>query len=347
MIAIAEEIGNMIIVMQSHAGPEHIRSVVRRIEEMGYRPNVSQGEETTIIGVIGHSSPDQLASLEFMPGVDRMVPVTKPYKLGSRDFRPKNTVVQVGDVRFGGDELVMIAGPCSVESEQQLWEAARAVKASGAQVLRGGAFKPRSSPYSFQGLGKPALEMLDQVGDELGLQVITEVLTPDDVDLVSSYADVLQIGARNMQNFTLLQEVGRSGHPVLLKRGMSATLEELLMSAEYILANGNDNVILCERGIRTFEDSTRFTLDISAIPVLKHLTHLPVIVDPSHATGKWAFVPAVAKAGVAAGADGLIIEVHPRPEEALSDGPQSLKLERFAQLMSELKPLALAVGRSL
>lgn len=337
----------MIIVMQSHAGPEHIRSVVRRIEEMGYRPNVSQGEETTIIGVIGHSSPDQLASLEFMPGVDRMVPVTKPYKLGSRDFRPKNTVVQVGDVRFGGDELVMIAGPCSVESEQQLWEAARAVKASGAQVLRGGAFKPRSSPYSFQGLGKPALEMLDQVGDELGLQVITEVLTPDDVDLVSSYADVLQIGARNMQNFTLLQEVGRSGHPVLLKRGMSATLEELLMSAEYILANGNDNVILCERGIRTFEDSTRFTLDISAIPVLKHLTHLPVIVDPSHATGKWAFVPAVAKAGVAAGADGLIIEVHPRPEEALSDGPQSLKLERFAQLMSELKPLALAVGRSL
>ncbi|HEY8685795.1 MAG TPA: 3-deoxy-7-phosphoheptulonate synthase, partial [Chloroflexota bacterium] len=222
-----------------------------------------------------------------------------------------------------------------------------AVKASGAQVLRGGAFKPRSSPYSFQGLGKPALEMLDQVGRELDLQVITEVLTPDDVDLVASYADILQVGARNMQNFTLLQEVGRSRHPVLLKRGMSATLEELLMSAEYILANGNDNVILCERGIRTFEDSTRFTLDISAIPVLKHLTHLPVIVDPSHATGKWAFVPAVAKAGIAAGADGLIIEIHPRPEEALSDGPQSLKLERFAQLMTELKPLALAVGRSL
>jgi 3-deoxy-7-phosphoheptulonate synthase len=347
VIAEAEEIGDMIVVMQSSARPEQIRSVVDRIQELGYRPNVSEGEETTIIGVIGHSSPEQLASLEFMPGVDRMVPVTKPYKLGSRDFRPKNTVVQVGDVRFGGEELVMIAGPCSVESADQLWESARAVKASGARVLRGGAFKPRSSPYSFQGLGKPALEMLDLVGQELGLQVITEVLTPDEVDLVASYADILQVGARNMQNFSLLQEVGRSGHPVLLKRGMSATLEELLMSAEYILANGNDNVILCERGIRTFEDSTRFTLDISAIPVLKHLTHLPVIVDPSHATGKWAFVPAVAKAGVAAGADGLIIEVHPRPEEALSDGPQSLKLERFAHLMTELKPLATAVGRSL
>lgn len=347
MIAVVEEIGDMIIVMQSSAGPEHIRNVVARVRELGYRPNVSEGEETTIIGVIGHSSPDQLASLEFMPGVDRMVPVTKPYKLGSRDFRPKSTVVQVGNVRFGGEELVMIAGPCSVESADQLWETARAVKATGAQVLRGGAFKPRSSPYSFQGLGKPALEMLQQVGHELGLQVITEVLTPDDVSLVASYADVLQIGARNMQNFSLLQEVGRSGHPVLLKRGMSATVEDLLMSAEYILANGNDNVILCERGIRTFENSTRFTLDISAIPVLKHLTHLPVIVDPSHATGKWAFVPAVAKAGIAAGADGLIIEVHPRPEEALSDGPQSLKLDRFARLMTELKPLAAAVGRSL
>jgi 3-deoxy-7-phosphoheptulonate synthase len=276
-----------------------------------------------------------------------MVPVSKPYKLGSRDFRPRNTIVTVGNVRFGGPALVMIAGPCSVESAEQLWETAVAVKEAGAQVLRGGAFKPRSSPYSFQGLGKPALEMLDDVGERLGLQVITEVLTPDDVDLVASYADMLQIGARNMQNFTLLQEVGRSGHPVLLKRGMSATLEELLMSAEYILANGNDNVVLCERGIRTFEDSTRFTLDISAVPVLKHLTHLPVIVDPSHAVGKWAFVPAVAKAGVAAGADGLIVEVHPRPQEALSDGPQSLKLDRFAHLMADLRPLASAVGRSL
>ncbi|GAC1513401.1 MAG: 3-deoxy-7-phosphoheptulonate synthase [Chloroflexota bacterium] len=337
----------MIIVMQSSAAQEQIDNVLTRIRDMGYRPHLSAGEETTVIGVIGHSSPDQLASLEFLPGVDHMVPVMKPYKLGSRDFSPKNTVVTVDGVAFGGDEIVIIAGPCSVESEEQLWESAHAVKAAGATVLRGGAFKPRSSPYSFQGLGKSALEMLDRVRRELGLVVITEVLTPDDVDLVAAHADILQVGARNMQNFSLLQEIGRSGHPVLLKRGMSATLEELLMSAEYILANHNEKVILCERGIRTFETATRFTLDIAAIPVLKHLTHLPVIVDPSHATGKWKFVAPVAKAGIAAGADGLIIEVHPHPEEALSDGPQSLRLERFADLMTELRPLAHAVGRSL
>jgi 3-deoxy-7-phosphoheptulonate synthase len=314
---------------------------------MGYRPHVSRGEETTIVGVIGHSTPDQLAPLEFMPGVDHMVPVTKPYKLGSRDFSPLNTVVPVGDVRIGGDGVVVIAGPCAVESEEQLWETAQAVKAAGVRILRAGAYKPRTSPYSFQGLGERALTMLDEVRRSLGLLVITEVLTPDDVGLVARHVDILQVGARNMQNFTLLQEVGRSGHPVLLKRGMSATLEELLMSAEYILANHNRNVILCERGIRTFENSTRFTLDISAVPVLKHLTHLPVIVDPSHAAGKWLFVPAVAKAGIAAGADGLIIEVHPRPTEALSDGPQSLRLDRFASLMHELQPLSAAVGRSL
>lgn len=347
MVAIAQEVNDMIIVMQSSAGKDQIEYVVTRIRDMGYRPHLSEGEETTVIGVIGHSSPDQLASLEFLPGVDRMVPVTKPYKLGSRDFTPRDTVVEVDGVAFGAREVVVIAGPCSIESEEQLWETARAVKASGAKVLRGGAFKPRTSPYSFQGLGRTALEMLDRVRRELGLIVITEVLTPDDVELVAAHADILQVGARNMQNFSLLQEIGRSGHPVLLKRGMSATIEELLMSAEYILANHNERVILCERGIRTFESATRFTLDISAIPVLKHLTHLPVIVDPSHATGKWKFVAPVAKAAVAAGADGLIVEVHPRPEEALSDGPQSLKLDRFASLMSDLRPLAAAVGRTL
>lgn len=347
MVIQVQEVQDMVIVMHSHASQEQIDNVVERVRAMGYRAHVSPGEETTIIGVIGHSSPDQLAGLEFLPGVDHMVRVMKPYKLGSRDFKPHDSIVRVGDLAFGANELVMIAGPCAVESEDQLWETAHAIKNAGARALRAGAFKPRSSPYSFQGLGKRGLEMLDEVRRALGLVVITEVLTPDDVSLVASYADVLQVGARNMQNFTLLQEVGRSGHPVLLKRGMSATVEELLMSAEYVLANHNDQVILCERGIRTFETSTRFTLDISAVPVLKHLSHLPVIVDPSHAAGKWKFVPAIAKAGVAVGADGLIVEVHPRPEEALSDGAQSLRVDRFEQLMCELRPLAVAVGRSL
>ncbi|HLJ69361.1 MAG TPA: 3-deoxy-7-phosphoheptulonate synthase [Chloroflexota bacterium] len=347
MLATVEEVGDLIVVMQSHATQQEIDNVVSHVYALGYRPHISEGEETTIIGIIGHSAPEQLASLEFLPGVDHMVQVTKPFKLGSRDFRPKDTVVQVDGVRVGGEELVIIAGPCSVESESQLWETAEAVKAAGGRVLRGGAFKPRSSPYSFQGLGQPALKMLDEVRRTLGLRVVTEVLAPEDVELVTSHVDILQVGARNMQNFALLQEVGRSGHPVLLKRGMSATIEELLMSAEYVLANGNDRVILCERGIRTFENSTRFTLDITAVPVLKHLSHLPVIVDPSHATGKWIYVPSAARAGIAAGADGLIVEIHPRPQEALSDGAQSLRLDRFGELMRALKPLATAVGRSL
>ncbi len=347
MIAPVLEEREMIIVMERQATQDNVDTVVAKITEMGYRPHVSSGEETTIIGVIGHSSPEQLTPLELLPGVERMMPVAKPYKLGSRDFRPRDTVVSVDGVEFGGKELVVIAGPCAVESEEQLWETACAVKEAGARVLRAGAFKPRTSPYSFQGLGKPALELLDQVRRKLGLVVVTEVLTPDDVALVAGHVDMLQVGARNMQNFTLLQEIGRSGHPVLLKRGMSATIEELLMSAEYVLANHNDRVILCERGIRTFESATRFTLDVAAVPVLKHLTHLPVIVDPSHATGKWRYVPAAAKAGIAAGADGLIIEVHPRPAEALSDGPQSLRIDRFQTLMSELAPLAEAVGRTL
>jgi 3-deoxy-7-phosphoheptulonate synthase len=347
MAVAVEKEKDMIVVMQSHASSEDVENVVHHIEALGYRSNVSKGEETTIIGVIGHSSPDQLASLEFLPGVDHMLPVMKPYKLGSRDFRPMDTVVEVDGVTFGTRKLAIIAGPCAVESEDQLWETACAVKATGVRVLRAGAFKPRSSPYSFQGLGVRGLKMLSDVRARLGLVIITEVLRPDDVGLVAEHADILQVGARNMQNFSLLQEIGRSGHPVLLKRGMSATIEELLMSAEYILANDNPNVILCERGIRTFEQSTRFTLDISAVPVLKHLTHLPVIVDPSHATGKWIYVAPVAKAGIAAGADGLIVEVHPRPSEALSDGPQSLRLDRFVTLMEELKPLAAAVGRTL
>jgi 3-deoxy-7-phosphoheptulonate synthase len=345
--AATEEVRDLIVVMQAHASQEQVESVVREVQAMGFRPHISEGEETTIVGIIGHSTPDQLAPLEFMAGVDHMVQVSKPYKLGSRDFRPRDTVIEVGDVRFGGEELAIIAGPCAVESEEQVWEAARAVKAAGAKVLRGGAFKPRTSPYSFQGMGKPALEILDDIRRTLGLLVVTEVIAPEDVELVARHVDILQIGARNMQNFSLLQEAGRSGHPVLLKRGMSATLEEMLMSAEYVLANHNPNVILCERGIRTFETSTRFTLDITAVPVLKHLSHLPVIVDPSHATGKWFFVPAAARAAIVAGADGLIVEVHPRPTEALSDGPQSLRPDRFLDLMTSLHPLATAMGRTL
>lgn len=342
-----QEAEDVIIVMQRQATRRDVEEVVRRVQEMGFRPHVSEGDETSIIGVIGHFTPEQLTPLELLDGVERLVPVTKPYKLGSRDFRPKDTVVAVDGQRFGDSEVVVIAGPCAVETEEQLWATARAVKAAGARVLRAGAFKPRTSPYSFQGLGLPALQMLDEVRRELDLAVVTEVLTPDDVETVARHVDMLQVGARNMQNFALLQEVGKSGHPVLLKRGMSAKLEELLMSAEYILAQNNERVILCERGIRTFEDSTRFTLDISAVPVLKGLTHLPVIVDPSHAVGKWDLVPPVARAGIAAGADGLIVEVHPNPRAALSDGPQSLKFDRFTSLMNEIRAVAAAVGRSL
>lgn len=347
MVALIEEARDMIVVMQQHATPDQVDGVVARIRSLGYRPHVSEGEETTVIGIIGHSSAEDVESLEFLPGVDHLLPVLKPYKLGSRDFHPIDSVVTVGDVVFGGERLVIIAGPCAVESEEQLWETATAVKAAGARVLRAGAFKPRSSPYSFQGLGECALKMLDRVRKELDLIVITEVLSPDDVHLVGEHVDILQVGARNMHNFALLSEIGRSRYPVMLKRGMSATIEELLMSAEYILAGGNAEVILCERGIRTFETATRFTLDINAVPVLKHLTHLPVLVDPSHATGKWTLVPAAARAAVAAGADGLIVEVHPRPAEALSDGAQSLRVDRFQELMAQLAPIAGAVGRSL
>lgn len=336
----------MIIVMRRNATHQHVENVVGHVHEMGYRAHVSTGEETVIIGVIGHSRPDQLESLADLPGVDHMMPVTKPYKLASRDFSPLDSLIQVGDVTFGTGDVIVMAGPCAVETEDQLWQTAKAVKGEGVRIMRGGAFKPRSSPYSFQGLGEQGLEMLDAVRKEFGLLVVSEVLSEDQVDLVCRHVDILQIGTRNMQNFALLQAAGRSGHPVLLKRGMSATLEEFLQAAEYILANNNPNVILCERGIRTFETATRNTLDISAVPVLKTLTHLPIVVDPSQATGRWSFVGPVARASVAAGADGLLIEVHPNPTEALSDGAQSLRLDRFHDLMVELRLIASAIGRS-
>jgi 3-deoxy-7-phosphoheptulonate synthase len=336
----------MIIVMQRNASHQTVENVVNHVHDMGYRAHVSAGEETVIIGVIGHSRPDQLFSLADLPGVDHLLPVTKPYKLASREFSPLNSLIQVEDVTFGTDEVIIMAGPCAVEDEKQLWETATAMKEEGIRIIRGGAFKPRSSPYSFQGLGVKGLEMLDAMRKELGLLVVSEVLAEDQVELVCKHVDILQIGTRNMQNFALLQAAGKSGHPVLLKRGMSATLEEFLQAAEYILAQNNPNVILCERGIRTFEPATRNTLDISAVPVLKHLTHLPIVVDPSQATGRWSFVGPVARASVAAGADGLIIEVHPRPNEALSDGAQSLRIDRFRQLMVELRAIAVAIGRT-
>ena len=333
--------------MRKDAQASEVEEVVARVKELGYTPHLSVGEERTIIGVIGDERPLAVEPLELMPGVERLVPILQPFKLASRDFKRENTVVTVGGVEIGGQRVAVIAGPCAVESREQLIETAWAIKEAGASILRAGAFKPRTSPYSFQGLGVKGLELLAEVREEVGLPVVTEVISPGDVELVSRYVDVLQIGARNMQNFSLLQEAGRSRHPVLLKRGMMSTVQELLMSAEYILSNSNYRVVLCERGIRTFEPSTRNTLDITAVPVIKGLSHLPVIVDPSHATGKWDLVGSVSRAAVAAGADGLIIEVHPHPERALSDGAQSLKPAVFAQLMRELKAVAEAVGRSL
>jgi 3-deoxy-7-phosphoheptulonate synthase len=300
-----------------------------------------------IIGVVGNGRPIDPVQFERMSGVERAVPVLRPFKLASREFHPQDTVVRVNGVTVGAKELVVMAGPCAVENRAQILDAARAVKAAGAKVLRGGAFKPRTSPYSFQGLGTEGLKLLAAAREETGLPVVTEVIAPEMVPLVSTYADILQIGARNMQNYTLLHAVGEAQRPVLLKRGMMSTMEELLMAAEYILSHGNDHVILCERGIRTFEPYTRNTIDINAVPLLKLLTHLPVIVDPSHGTGKRELVAPVSKAAIAAGADGLIIEVHPHPEEAMSDGAQSLEPTQFAELMESLHPVAEAVGRTL
>jgi 3-deoxy-7-phosphoheptulonate synthase len=337
----------MIVVMKPGATEAQIAKVSDRIKEWGFAVHLSEGAEHTIIGIIGDGRPVDRDQLDLMEGVDRTVPIQRPFKLAGRDFHPQDTVFPIDGVSIGGSQLIMMAGPCAVENHDQLMATAEAVKAAGAHVLRGGAFKPRSSPYSFQGLGEEGLRLLALAREKTGMPIVTEVVSPEQVPLVAAYADILQIGARNMQNYALLHAVGEAQRPVLLKRGMMSTIEELLMSAEYILSHGNGRVILCERGIRTFEKYTRNTLDISAVPLLKQLSHLPVIVDPSHGTGKWELVGPVSRAAVAAGADGLIIEVHHNPEEALSDGVQSLKPERFAALMGELRLVAQAVGRTL
>ncbi len=337
----------MIVIMKPSATMSQVSAVIGLIEEKGYRVHLSEGEERTIVGIIGSGAPINKDPIQLLPGVDRVVPVGKPFKLASREFHPDDTHFPIGNVMIGGHGLAIMAGPCSVESRSQIIETAYAVKEAGAHILRGGAFKPRSSPYSFQGMGEEGLRYMKEASELTGLPIITEVMEPALVPLVCEYADILQIGARNMQNYALLHAVGRSQHPVLLKRGMSSLMEEWLMCAEYILSHGNTRVMLCERGIRTFEKYTRNTFDINAIPVAKHLSHLPVIADPSHATGKWEYVGAAARAAVAAGADGLIIEVHPEPEKAMSDGAQSLKPEKFAALVLEMKAIAQAVGRDI
>ena len=330
----------MVIVMKKNATGEEIDQVIKWIESVGYQTHPSRGVEQTIIGVVGDDrGKAQLKSVEYLPGVEKAVPILKPYKLASREGRVGNTIVHVGDIEIGGPEFIVMAGPCSIESDEQLMESAYIIKKGGAHILRGGAYKPRTSPYSFQGLEEEGLRMLKKVRDKMGVPVVTEVMNTTEVELVEENCDILQIGTRNVQNFPLLKKVGQTRKPVLLKRGMMTTIEELLMSAEYILSEGNDQVILCERGIRTFETATRNTLDLSAIPVLKELTHLPVIVDPSHATGHWRYVLPLSKAAMAVGADGLLVEVHPQPEKALCDGAQSLKPEKFYQLMEELRML--------
>lgn len=338
----------MIIVLKQNATPEQIDHICHKVKELGLTPQVSRGIEKTIIGVIGEEDALRVQPLEAFPGVERVMSVMKPYKLACRDFRPEDTVFTMDNgVTVGGKQIVIMGGPCTVESREGLMRIAREVKKSGGTFLRGGAFKPRSSPYSFQGLGEEGLKYLREVADELGLLVVTEVMDTRMVDLVSRYADMLQIGARNMQNFDLLKEAGKSKKPVLLKRGLSATIKELLLSAEYLLSNGNFKVILCERGIRTFETATRNTLDINAIPVLKEETHLPVLVDPSHGTGKWNYVIPVARAAVAAGADGIMVEVHDNPEEACSDGEQSLVPKHFNAMIKELRAIAHTIGREI
>lgn len=337
----------MIIIMQPQATMAEKSAVIAWAEDAGQQVHLSEGNERMVIGLVGSGRLPIPEQIESMPGVERVVPVTRPYKLASRDFKPNNTHFPLGDHVVGGKEIVIMAGPCSVESRSQILETAHACREAGAHILRGGAFKPRSSPYSFQGLGEEGLQYLAEAREQTGLPIITEVMEPALVPLVCEYADILQIGTRNMQNYALLHAVGKSQFPVLLKRGMSSTIEEWLMCAEYILSHGNTRVMLCERGIRTFEQYTRNTFDINAVAVAKHLSHLPVIADPSHATGKWEYVAPAAKASIAAGADGLIIEVHMQPETALSDGAQSLKPEKFARLIKEMKAIAEAVDREL
>lgn len=337
----------MIIVLKPETTEAQIKHIVSKVKSLGLKPMISRGVERTIIGVIGEEDLLRVQPLEVFPGVEKVMPILAPYKLVSREFKPADTVVEVDGVKIGGKHLVVMAGPCAIENYELLLSIAKSVKKAGALILRGGAFKPRTSPYSFQGLGEEGLKFLAEAKKRTGLPVITELMDLRDLEIVERHADIIQVGARNMQNFDLLKEVGRAKKPVLLKRGMAATVKEWLLSAEYILQNGNFNVILCERGIRTFETETRFTLDLNAVPLIKNLSHLPLMVDPSHGTGRWGMVPAMAKAAVAAGADGLLIEVHSKPEEALSDGPQSMLPEKFAKLMGELKRLARAVGREL
>jgi 3-deoxy-7-phosphoheptulonate synthase len=348
-LAYREGIEAMIVVMNNSAVQSDIDAVMQRLEEHSLRGHLSSGEERTIIGVVGASIPQTLRDeLAHFRGVDTTIRVSSPYKLASRDFHPEDTVVDVRGVKVGAHQpCVVIAGPCAVESEEQIMSTARAVREAGATMLRGGAFKPRSSPYSFRGMKEDGLQLLAQAREETGMPIVTEVMTPTDVELVARYADVLQIGARNMQNYQLLEEVGRSHLPVMLKRGLSGTIEEWLLSAEYIIAQGNPNVILCERGIRTFETATRNTMDLNAVALVKKLSHLPVIADPSHGTGKWYLVPPIALASIAAGADGLMLEAHPDPDRAASDGGQSLTLANFTTLMPRLAAVATAVDRKI
>lgn len=338
----------MIIVLKPKTSEQDVAKIVTKVENLGLKAHVSQGDETTIIGLIGDVTKIDPKQMEVEDRVEKVVSVSEPYKLANRVFHPEDTVIDVGGVKVGGNNVVVIAGPCSIESQEQMDLIARKVKAAGATMLRGGAFKPRTSPYSFQGMGTEGLDILVAAGKKYGLPIVTELMSEKYIDLFEEKVDLIQIGARNMQNFDLLKELGRrTTKPILLKRGLSSTFEEWIMSAEYIMASGNPNVILCERGIRTFETYTRNTLDLQAIPVIKKLTHLPIIIDPSHAGGKWWLVDSMAKSAVAGGADGLMIEVHNCPEKAFSDGPQSLKPEKFAGLMKQLKAIAQIVERKL
>ena len=335
----------MIVVMGKDSTREELDGVQRRIESHGLKAHLSEGVERTVVGVLGQTFPELQDELGLLPGVLEVVQISKPYKLSSREFKREDTIVRVGNVAVGGDELVVIAGPCAVEDEEQVLSTARAVKAAGANILRGGAFKPRSSPYSFRGLGVKGLQFLAKAREETGLPLVTEVMAPEDVGMVAQYADMLQIGTRNSQNFNLLDEVGKINKPVLLKRGFSASYEEWLLAAEYVLSGGNSQVVLCERGIRTFETATRFTLDLCAIPVIKVLSHLPVIADPSHSTGKASLVPPMALAAVAAGTHGIIMDVHPNPAVAKCDGAQALTFEDFEKMMYQVRAVAQAVGK--
>ncbi|NMA69374.1 MAG: 3-deoxy-7-phosphoheptulonate synthase [Desulfitobacterium sp.] len=335
----------MIIVLKRGTTEDQVQEISERLDQEGFKIHLSQGVEKIIMGAVGDRSRLKALDLEALPWVERVVPILAPYKLVSREFQQEDTIIQVGEHQIGGKEIHFMAGPCSVESREQILETAHAVKKAGATFLRGGAFKPRTSPYAFQGLGKEGLELLAEAREASGLKIITEVVDVRDVELVAEYTDILQIGARNMQNFFLLKEVAKSSKPVMLKRGPSATLEEWMMAAEYIMDGGNYQVIFCERGIRTFENYTRNTLDLSMVPALKSLSHLPVIVDPSHGTGRWDLVSSMTKAAIAAGADGILVEVHPQPEKALSDGKQSLTFENFASMMEEIRVLASALGR--